>query len=302
MHGSKKLRSLDKKAKQYKCSVCGRFETINSVRSGESDIVDDFPAPKILVLDIETAPSIAYVWDIWEQNIWINQIEKNWHILCWAAKWLGEEQIICDSLPQHPAKYKKNPEDDSSILIGMWKLLDEADVVITHNGDKFDVPKLNTRFILAGMTPPSPYRSIDTLKVARGVFEFTSNKLAYISEFLGVGSKMETGGFSLWKGCLSGDKESWNSMVTYNANDVSILEAVYFKLRPWVKNHPNLGLFTDKGLVCVACGSSDVAPVEGKFVYTNASKFQCYLCDSCGKFMRGRKSLTTKEERKSLLA
>lgn len=303
IHKTRNIKSLGKKVKQYKCSnkKCGRYATFDGVNTERYDIVDDSPGPKILVLDIETAPSMAYVWNIWEENIGINQIDSDWHILCWSAKWLNSKEMFSDALINHKEQYKKNKEDDSSILTTMWKLLDEADITITHNGDKFDISKLNTRFLFNGMGPPSPYRSIDTLKISRNIFGFTSNKLAYISEFLGVGSKIDTGGFELWKGCMSGDPESWARMIEYNKNDVTILEDVYLKIRPWMKNHPNLGVYNNEKMVCTACGSENVFSVNDKFAYTNANKFQCYKCMSCGHYMRGRSSILKKVDRENIL-
>ena len=256
--------------------------------------------PKILVLDIETAPVRAFVWRLWKENIGINQIDGDWYMLCWAAKWFGADEIYSDAIINHKKLYRRNPESDSKILPPLWELLDEADFVVTHNGNRFDLPKINSRFVYNGEIPPSPYKSVDTCAIAKTRFGFTSNKLAYLSEHLGVGEKIDTGGFELWAQCLQGDPTAWKEMIEYNINDVRILEGIYEILRPWATTHPNFALYVDDtNPMCTVCGSPNL--IKDGFSYTTVGKFQGYKCKDCGKNMRGRYSLLTKEEKKSLL-
>lgn len=204
----------------------------------------------------------------------MNFIVKDWLILCWSAKWLGEKEIYSSSLPKHK-NYKNNRESDKYLIRPLWDLLNEADIVIAHNGIKFDRKKVNTRFVLNGMSPPSPYRMIDTLQLARREFSFTSNRLNDIGQMLGVGKKKETGGFNLWSSCLDGDMKSWRKMEDYCRQDVRLLERVYLKLRPFHQTHPKLEF---KG--CHRCGSSNVQ--NRGFAYTNTSKYRRYQCTDCG--------------------
>ena len=178
---------------------------------------------KILFFDIETAPCKAYIWSLWQEVTSADFIEQDWYILCWSAKWLGEKKILHDFLPNH-ALYKKDPTNDKEILETLWKLLDEADIVVAHNGEKFDKRKVNTRFIINGMKPPSPYRMIDTRIAAKRYFAFTSNRLNDLGKFLHLGKKVDTGGFSLWKQCLAGDLNAWKRMVKYCDGDITLLE------------------------------------------------------------------------------
>lgn len=174
-----------------------KFETVSRyIRiAKERGIVskDDFSfekKPNILLLDIETAPIEAAVWGLWKQNVNIEQIKSEWFMLTWSAKWLFDDKIFSDKLTLEEVK----TQDDKRISESMWKFIDYADVVIAHNGDGFDIPRLNTRFILNGIKPPSPYQAIDTLKVARKVFSFSSNKLDFIARQLGIEGKMDVGG------------------------------------------------------------------------------------------------------------
>lgn len=251
--------------------------------------------PKILLVDIETAPIIAYVWSLWDQNVGLNQIKKDWHLLSWSAKWLDEMPVM-----YMDQRHAKNIEDDKHILEQLWKLLDAADIVIAQNGVNFDKKKINARFILNGMKPPSPYKVIDTLLMAKKHFGFTSNKLEYLSERLAKKNKKLTkrkfAGFDLWKECLAGNKAAWNEMMKYNKLDVLALEEVYKKIYPW-DNSINFNLYHDKKESC-ACGSNSFH--RRGFYYTASSKFQRYCCKECGAWSRGKENLFNKEKRQSL--
>lgn len=250
--------------------------------------------PKILVFDIETAPMEAYIWRLWKQTVSERQIIKDWSVLCWSAKWLFDPKIHSAVVTPQDAIDR----EDARILEPMWDLLDQADIVIAHNGDKFDIKKLNFRFIKAGMIPPMPYRSIDTLKVCRRVFGSSSFKLDYINSQLGLNMK-DDAPFSLWKRCAEGNKDALAAMLAYNQNDVLILEDLYVKVRPWIKSHPNVGLFidTDKE-VCTNCGASNLE-WRGRY-YTPAGRYKAFRCASCNAVGRSRYSDLTKEDRKRL--
>ena len=256
---------------------------------------------KILLFDIETSPILANIWGLWNETRDFKFVDVDWYILSWSAKWLGEKSIVTQSLPDYP-NYKKDMQDDSALLQDIWNLLDEADMVIGHNAKKFDVKKLNARFLINGMLPPSPYRMIDTLTAAKAHFAFTSNRLDTIGQLLGVGQKVETGGFELWRGCMRGDKKSWKTMCKYNAQDVVLLEKVYLKLRPFIKNHPNVTV-DNGGLTsnaCPACGSENL--VKRGYAYTNLSKFARHKCKDCGKWSRARVSKVDKDVRVNINA
>lgn len=241
---------------------------------------------KVLVLDIETAPIRAYVWGIWNQNISINQIESDWFILTWAAKWLFGKKVYSGAVTAQEAVR----QDDKRIVKSLWVLLNEADIVIAHNGEKFDIPKINSRFILNQLNPPLPYQQIDTLKHIRRQFGFTSNKLDYVNKLLNLPRKQDTGGFELWEGCYRGEDKSIKKMLSYNIQDVRILEETYLMIRAWIKPHPNMGLFIldEKQNRCPSCGSKDLSH-EGHY-HTTANVFEAFRCDNCGGVGRMRLS------------
>ena len=239
---------------------------------------------KILLLDIETSPNTAHVWGIWQQNIGLNQLLESSYTMCYAAKWLGESEIFFDSV------FKS---DSNSMLSGIHDLIDQADAVIHYNGNKFDMPTLNKEFLLAGLTPPSPVKQIDLLQVAKKQFRFVSNKLDYVSQALGLGKKTEHMGHDLWIQCMANNPKAWALMEEYNINDVILLEKVYYKFRPWIRQHINLSIFNDTDVVCPNCGSKNHQ--RRGFALTSVSKFQRYQCNECGNWFRGTKNLRTRD-------
>lgn len=233
---------------------------------------------KILLVDIETAPHIGYVWGLWQQNIGLSQLLESGYVLCWSAKWYGFNEIMFDSI--HQSKPKK-------MLKGIHALLEEADAVVHYNGTRFDIPTLNKEFLLNGMTPPSAYRQIDLYSTAKSRFRFASNKLDYISEQLGLGNKHKHEGFELWVKCMNRDEEAWKTMETYNKQDIYLLEGVYEKFKPWIKGHPNVALYTGATVdSCPVCGS-DALSKRG-YAYTSTGRYQRYCCGSCGHWSRAR--------------
>ena len=235
--------------------------------------------PKILIFDIETAPMEVYVWNCAEQRIHIGQIIKDWFILSWSAKWLFKKEVMHDVVTPREVKV----ENDKRIVKHLWNLLDKADILIAHNLISFDRKKVNTRFLKYGLGHPSPYQTIDTLRVARKEFKVSSNKLDYLCQFLGLDVKLPTG-FDLWKQCLKGDEKALGRMDRYCRNDIKILEELYLKLRPYIHSHPNCALYmeTDKP-VCPNCGSSKLH--WGYKYSTLNNQYKAGRCD-CGAFVR----------------
>jgi len=249
--------------------------------------------PRILLFDVENAPNTAYIWGLWQETTSAEMVDMPWFMLCWAAKFLGEKEIYSSALIAFSKNYKRDKEDDKLILQKLWKLLDEADIVIGHNCKNFDIRKANARFVMNNMPPPSPYKAIDTLIEARKYFFFTSNKLNDLGKYLKVGQKVETGGFKLWKQCMMGDIKAWEKMVRYCKNDVVLLEKIYLKLRPFMTTHPNLNIYVNNSNPqCPKCSSNHVKK-EG-FSYTNVAKYQQYSCKDCMGWFRGRENLNKK--------
>ena len=254
--------------------------------------------PKVLLFDIETSPLQAFIFQksIWKANVGAEQVISEWFMLSWSARWLFDVNIMSERLTGKEAI----KEDDSRLVKSLWKLLDSADLIIAHNGDSFDIPNMNTRFIVHDLPPTSPYQTIDTMLVARKQFGFTHNSLNGLAKIFGFDAKKETD-FELWKRCVAGDDEALAYMQEYNKGDVELLELIYLKLRPWIRSHPNLGLYVDSDVaVCPNCFGDNLTWLDDKFYYTQVGKYPIFQCE-CGAFGRGRTSVLTKDARKALV-
>lgn len=241
---------------------------------------------KILLIDCETAPNLAFVWGLWNQNVGTNMLIEGGYMLSWAAKWYGSEEIYYFGL---------NNSTRKKMVREAHKMLSEADAIVHYNGTKFDIPHLNKEFILAGLTPPPPYKQIDLLKTCRQQFKFPSNKLEYISKELGIGEKGDSGGFKTWVGCMEGDQESWELMQQYNIQDVLLLERLYERLRPWIKGHANYSIYGTAGETsCPTCGRVDYQ--RRGWAYTTTYRYPRFQCKGCKSWFRGAKSEGPKEK------
>lgn len=241
--------------------------------------------PKILLFDIETAPNLGYVWGKWEQDVIENT--RDWYMMTFAYKWLGEKTTHAYSLPDFPL-YKRNPEDDTALVKKLHELFCEADIVVAHNGNEFDVKKANARFLAAGLNPPTPYKTIDTKLVAKRYFRFDSNALEALGQYLKLGKKRPTGGFSLWRDCMHGIRSAWLKMVHYNKGDVDLLEKVYLRLRPWIATFPITR--PDNG-TCLTCGGKHLQARGSRF--TKKLRIQRLQCTGCGAWSSGKSGKIT---------
>ena len=237
---------------------------------------------RILLLDIETFPNKGYFWRTFKENIGIDQIVEPGYTACWSAKWYGNRDVYYSSL---------NESSELDMVSRIHSLLAEADVVIHYNGKKFDIPTLNKEFLKLGLTPPAPFRQVDLYQTVRSNFKFASNKLDFVCQQLGLGTKTHHKGFDLWKGCMNNDAESWSVMKEYNINDVFLLERLYDKLIPWIKNPPNHNLYSDISC-CPSCGGVHYQ----KRGFTNTIRQrQRYQCTDCGAWFQDRNGYKQRE-------
>jgi DNA polymerase elongation subunit (family B) len=247
--------------------------------------------PKILIIDIETSPAVAYIWKFFKENISPKQVIKHPHIMSYAAKWLGEGEIFYE---------ESRTPNDKTLLQKLAYLLDQADIVVAHNGLGFDLPRIKSRLLVHGIKPPSPVKVIDTLKVARAEFGFSGNSLEYLSEVLDLrtqkGNHSKFAGFTLWSECLKGNEEAWAAMKDYNVKDIIVLEELYLRLRPYDTKHPNLAVYSEpsEDPVCPKCGGKHLQ-YRG-YAYTSVGKFHRMQCTTCGGWSRTRYSLRGKDE------
>lgn len=251
--------------------------TVRYHRRGECICSED--GPRILTLDIETSPNIAHVWGLFKQTVSLSQLRESTRVIAWAAKWHGSEAV----------EFRSEFHDGADVMLERaHALLSEADIVVTYNGVGFDLKHLRREFVLAGMTPPAPHKDVDLLNVVKGQFRFVSNKLDHVAQELGLGAKTSHTGHDLWVQCLAGVPEAWDTMRTYNVQDVRLTERLYDRLLPWIKGHPHRALYTgETEESCGRCGSTNLR-ANGEAL-TPLSSFAQFQCLDCGSWHRSGK-------------
>ena len=241
---------------------------------------------RILSLDTETSPHLAYTFQLFKAFIQPCMIVKPTRVLCWAARWLGEK------------KMHFRTEHDKDFITKIHEMINDADGIIHYNGKAFDMKHLNREFLLRRMDPPSSYTNIDLLTTFRQNFAMASNKLEWTSMQLGYDGKVKHRGIQLWFDCMDNKPKAWREMRKYNIQDVALLEDVYADLLPWIKNHPNWGHYIVGDIVCKNCGSTRVK--KNGIERSTITPYQRYKCTSCGKPIQGRKKITFDEAGKAL--
>ena len=238
---------------------------------------------RILALDIETAPNLAYVWGLWDQNVGLNQLVNSTEMLCFGTRWLGEKEVTFRST-FHDGK--------EAMLEELHEQLNEADAMMGWNSKGFDSKHIKREFLEAGMLPTSPYKELDLMQVVKSNFRFPSNKLDYVSQRLGVGAKVKHSGFDLWIRCMAGDAEAWEEMKKYQIQDVDLLIDLYDKLLPWMgTSHPNVAVLSERPDACIRCGGEDLS--ANGFEHTSTGTYRKFQCDDCGTWQRDSKRLGT---------
>lgn len=242
---------------------------------------------KTLILDVETYPTEAYVWGLFDQNVGLNQIIEPGALLSWSAKWAGEDYIYFSGL---------NTATHAEMLAGLWDMLDEADEVVGWNSNSFDLKLINAAFAVLGWGPPSPYKKIDLMRVVKQNMKFVSNKLDFVSGQFGVGHKLEHQGFELWVQCMQGNKAAWRTMREYNEQDVLLTERMYDRLRPWITTGVNRSAIA-LAHVCPTCGSDHLQSRGTQM--TTTIQYNRWHCQSCGAWSRTR--IGEKQDRSQVL-
>lgn len=232
--------------------------------------------PKLLFLDIEWSPAVAYVWKMWDENISPDQLIDHGGMLCFCAKWDHERTYQFYSEWEHGR---------DGMAKAALELLSEADAVVTYNGDKYDIPKLTGEILLANLTPPPPVTSIDVLKAVKK-FGFNMNKLAYIGPLLVGNGKVKHEGFNLWKEVIAGDSKAQKTMEKYCIQDVKLLINLYYRILPFIRNHPFLTAGEKEA--CPSCGSNKTQ--KRGFTFTRMFKTQRLQCTNCGSWFKGTRT------------
>lgn len=248
---------------------------------------------KVLTIDIETSPHLAYSFQTWNTNILPVHIVEPSRMISFAAKWEHENRVMFHSEFDFdgPENYLSPLRDDyhAWMVHQAFDLLDEADVVVTYNGDKFDLRRLRQEFRLAGLGQPSPFASVDLYKVIKTEEEWLSHKLAYITERYRLTGKMQNDGFELWRGCLEGDPKYWRQMRRYNKRDVVTTEELKQACHDIIQL-PALALFDDEPILEGHCPVCRAQAQRRGYAYTKTRRYPRYYCPTDKKWFRGNRS------------
>lgn len=264
--------------------------------------VADINGPRVLVADIETFPCVFYAWGPGKQHVGIEQLITDWSMMSFCGKWLGIDDVFyADN------RFRVDTRDDFEQLLCIHTILSNTDMVLAHNGKKFDMRKIRARLALSGFPPIPHIDVIDTYQLNDKAFGFTSQKLAYVSKHFGAEGKSEHAkfhGLHLWKQCEAGNMEAWEECRNYNTRDVLETEEMYLQLRGWYRNQPNFGPYVTPSepgkVVCDRCGSEHTIMKGTR--KTQAGVYQRYKCLDCGAWPRGRRMIVPHTERTHILA
>lgn len=255
---------------------------------------------RVLTLDIERLPGVATVQhrgltvtgEFWDLGGWKHVIGRRIHAddvttwprtICAAAKWYDERQVM------FAAQWLDGGEE--GFLRTVWDWYNQADIVVGHNLQAFDSKHLKAGWALRGWPSPKPWKTVDTLKVARAEFAFESNTLDSLCKRLGVKAKTDKYSAEVaWSAC-GGDEKAQRKIQRYNEGDVKATEALYDRVRPWIKNHPHLSMFTGEPWGCPNCGEKNLSTNGNGEAYTNVQRYRSYVCPRCGAHVRGNRKL-----------
>lgn len=227
--------------------------------------------PKILIGDIETSPNRGFFWGCGKQFVGPDQIDEERKIICASWKWLHKDKV------RHVDWGKDR--DDSRVLEKFLPVVEDADMVVFHNGNRFDIPWIQGRLMYYDLPPFPKVKTLDTYKEARAAFRLNSNRLNYIAEYIGREGKLNVP-YQLWKDLMNFNRpKDRKTMVEYCDQDILVLESVYKRILPYIANTFNLSVFLEDPEACPKCGGE--LRKKG-FSYTQVAIKQRYKCMDCG--------------------
>lgn len=248
--------------------------------AAEAKLAERVGNGNIVTLDIETSPTTVYTFDMKPNWISPDKIIEASRVMCFAAKWYSDDDVLF---------WSEHHDGHEEMVLKAWEVLDEADIVVTFNGIRFDVKHLKREFLLAGLPMPRPWKDVDLYREARKQWEMESKGLNHLAQRLDLGKKEQHEGFDLWKLCMAGDPDAWERMKAYNVQDVVLTERVYDRMRGWIPNHPHVGSAVGFDLVCNQCGSENLSLNGTKRAVL--MEYLLYRCLDCGANVQGGDSV-----------
>lgn len=255
--------------------------------------------PKICYLDIEKSFNLSGHFGAWSQNLRQEAKFRESHILSYCYVFNDDTEIKGSIIPADELQQdfidclkegKVHTTVDELLVLELWALFNNSDVIVAYNGRGFDVKEIQARFLMYGLPPTTPVKVIDPLLIVKDKFRLPFKSLKYVAEFLGVTQKLENSGNDLWKKATMGDEQALEDMYVYNQGDVTTLREVYKKLQGWGNSGTNLALYNDEHTsLCPHCSSDNISVIEDKFAYTSQRKYSLFRCNSCKAVLRSNR-------------
>jgi len=240
--------------------------------------------PKILYFDIETTNFSAGFGEI----------------LCMGYKWHDDDEVRVIKIQDFDGWDDLTVERrDLYICKFISALICDADVLVGHYSKKFDHAFIQTRLLIHGLPPIPDTPHIDTWRIARFQLKFSNNKMKTIAKSLRISNRKDKVELDVWRRANAHDTASIDEIAEYCKQDVRVQFEMTQKLLPVARNMPCWNLFTDdERLACPACGGFDIRP-RGT-VQTKVNTYPRFQCARCGKWMRGRRTLTPREHERMM--
>lgn len=238
---------------------------------------------KILTLDIERFKGTASIefWDLSDmknRRIRPDQVVEWPRTICIAWRWYGQKKV------EFHAEWDDAGRD--AMLKAAWDAYDQADILVGHNLDGFDTKTLKAEWSMMGLPMPRPFKSVDTLKIARREFRFESNQLGSLCERMGVPGKVDHYDPEVAREALAGNVAAQRRLRRYNIGDIEASEALFDAMRGWIPNHPFIGTRGDEK-VCNQCGSDDLTLDQSARYRAVVLDYALFRCGNCGGNVRG---------------
>ena len=173
----------------------------------------------ILFYDIETAGVNALKSDLG-------------FVIVFGYKWLGDKQAHSITIDETELRRFK----DRKVLQQASKLLQEADIVVTHYGSVFDKRFLQGRLLINNL-PAFPHPKLrDTCMGFRSVANFSSNRLKHLAKVLKLRhQKLENNWPNAWFQVMRGNMGVLEKLARYCRGDVLAMEEAYLRVAPFIK-------------------------------------------------------------------
>lgn len=198
-------------------------------------------------------------------------------VLCIGYKWADDKKPTVISITDFP-RFGIDPIDDSHVIEDFLKVYNSAELTVTYNGARFDLPYVNAKCLEHGIELPAPVPMIDAyLGIVRGKLALSRKSLLNVAYHLKLSNEKTPVEGRIWRRAGAGHRASIKYIIDHCKADVLVLEEAYMKLRPLLRGHPRV-----KGWgPCRYCGASTLQS-RGLVLSSDRAPKRRHYCTSCG--------------------